>query len=140
MDLALNLVDQYLGFVDSLAVGRQRARVDPAMRDHLRDAHRRCASAACRRVAARRTHQLRQTAAWTSPCPCGGVVLEKAVGMRLTFRQPPPIRCFSNQFLFYLNYSVAGSAFEHWASMSPDPVSALPPERFTFDVVNMSLQ
>ena len=35
-----------------------------------------------------------------------GVELEQAVGLRLTFRQPPPISCFSNQFLFYLNSSV----------------------------------
>ena len=69
----------------------------------------------------------------------GGVTLEKAVGMRLTFRKPPPIKCFSNQFLFYLNSSVASTAYQTWASMSPDPVSAFPPERFTFQVVNMSL-
>ncbi len=69
----------------------------------------------------------------------GGVTLEKAVGMRLTFRQPPPIRCFSNQFLFYLHSSVSASAYQTWASMSPDPISSLPPERFTFEVVNMSL-
>ena len=31
--------------------------------------------------------------------PTNGVGLEKAVGLRLTFRQPPPIDCFSNQFL-----------------------------------------
>src|SRR4029077_951755 len=35
--------------------------------------------------------------------PTHGVGLEKAVGLRLTFRQPPPINCFSSQFLFYLN-------------------------------------
>ena len=69
----------------------------------------------------------------------GGVTLEKAVGMRLTFRQPPPIKCFSNQFLFYLNASVASTAYDTWAAMSPKPVSALPPERFTFQVVNMSI-
>ena len=39
------------------------------------------------------------------------VALEKAVGLRLTFRQPPPIDCFSSQFLFYLNSTVADSAF-----------------------------
>src|SRR5262245_34884329 len=33
----------------------------------------------------------------------GGVEMEKAVGLRLTFRQPPPLACFSDQFLFYLN-------------------------------------
>src|ERR1035438_5712705 len=40
-----------------------------------------------------------------------GVGLEKAVGMRLTFRQPPPIECFSNQFLFYLNSPLADAAY-----------------------------
>jgi hypothetical protein len=72
--------------------------------------------------------------------PMRGVELEAAVGLRLTFRQPPPIRCFSNQFLFLLRGTVASSAYETWASKSPDPVSALPPERFCFDVVNMSLE
>jgi hypothetical protein len=67
----------------------------------------------------------------------GGVGLEKAVGLRLTFRQPPPLACFSDQFLFYLNDSVAVSAYATWAGMSPEPVSSLPPERFTFQVVAM---
>ena len=31
--------------------------------------------------------------------PTQGVAPERAVGLRLTFRQPPPIDCFSNQFL-----------------------------------------
>jgi hypothetical protein len=66
-----------------------------------------------------------------------GVQLEHAVGMRLTFRQPPPIACFSNQFLFYLNATVAATAYDTWAHMAPDPVSSLPPERFTFQVVAM---
>jgi len=65
------------------------------------------------------------------------VDLQKAVGMRLTFRQPPPIKCFSNQFLFYLNSSVATSAYNTWSHMAPDPISSLPPERFTFKVLNM---
>src|SRR6185437_5603172 len=32
----------------------------------------------------------------------------RAVGMRLTFRQPPPIDCRSNQFLFFPNRRLAG--------------------------------
>jgi hypothetical protein len=51
-----------------------------------------------------------------------GVGLDHAVGLRLTFRQPPPISFFSNQFLFFLNNPVATSAYEAWARMSPDPV------------------
>ena len=68
------------------------------------------------------------------------VVLENAVGLRLTFRQPPPIDCFSNQFLFYLNSSVAGTAYQTWAHMSLDAPSLLPPERFHFDVLDLAHQ
>jgi hypothetical protein len=66
-----------------------------------------------------------------------GTTLEKSVGLRLTFRQPPPISCFSNQFLFYLNSPVAASAYHSWSELTPAPISSLPPERFRFDVVNM---
>ena len=66
-----------------------------------------------------------------------GVPLDEAVGLRLTFRQPPPISCFSNQFLLLLNGTVGSSAYEKWAHMVPDPISSLPPERFRFDVVSM---
>src|SRR5438270_9137534 len=69
--------------------------------------------------------------------PTQGVALERAVGMRLTFRQPPPIDCFSNQFLFYLNSSVADTAYQTWSHLAPNPISSLPPERFTFQVVSM---
>ena len=67
-----------------------------------------------------------------------GVELERAVGLRLTFRQPPPISCFSNQFLFYLNSTVASTAYQTWAHLTPNPVSCLPPERFAFQVIDMS--
>ena len=63
-----------------------------------------------------------------------GVKIENAVGIRLTFRQPPPISCFSNQFLFYLNSPVANSAYQSWATLTPGPVASLPPERFRFQV------
>src|SRR6266568_824510 len=63
------------------------------------------------------------------------VSLENAVGMRLTFRQPPPIDCFSNQFLFYLNSPVAGTAYQTWAHMSEGTSTLLPPERFHFEVL-----
>jgi hypothetical protein len=57
--------------------------------------------------------------------------------MRLTFRQPPPIRCFSNQFLLYLNSPVAATAYTTWSQLAPEPVSSLPPERFRFDVLKI---
>jgi hypothetical protein len=64
--------------------------------------------------------------------------LERAVGLRLTFRQPPPISCFSDQFLFFLRSTVASAAYETWAKLSPEPVASFPPERFFFEVVNMA--
>jgi hypothetical protein len=69
--------------------------------------------------------------------PGEGVDLESAVGLRLTFRQPPPISCFSNQFLFYLKGTVAASAYHTWAGMSPEPVASFPPERFHFEIVDL---
>jgi hypothetical protein len=65
------------------------------------------------------------------------VLIEKAVGLRLTFRQPPPLDVFSDQFLFYLNTTLANTAYQTWAHMSPDPVSSLPPERFHVQIVMM---
>lgn len=60
--------------------------------------------------------------------------LDRAVGLRLTFRQPPPIGCFSEQFLLYLNGSVAESAYRAWVSLASQPAASLPPERFDFQV------
>jgi hypothetical protein len=69
-----------------------------------------------------------------------GVALETAVGMRLTFRQPPPIDCCSSEFLFCLNSSIAGSAYNAWARMGAGMPALLPPHRFHFDVLNSDLQ
>ena len=66
-----------------------------------------------------------------------GVDVEKAVGFRLAFRQPPPFSCCSDQFLFYLNGSVADTAYQTWSHLSANPSADLPPERFSFDVVAM---
>jgi hypothetical protein len=66
-----------------------------------------------------------------------GVAIEKAVGLRLTFRQPPPIDCFSNQFLFYLNSTVAGSAYDTWSHLTPAAWGLFPPERFHFEVLDL---
>lgn len=66
-----------------------------------------------------------------------GVALESAVGLRLTFRQPPPIDCCSSEFLFYLNSTVAGSAYRTWARMGARQPALLPPNRFEFDVVDI---
>jgi hypothetical protein len=66
-----------------------------------------------------------------------GVNLEQAVGLRLTYRHLPPLADFSDQFLFYLNGRLADTAYRTWASMSPDPICSLPPERFHLQVVSM---
>jgi len=68
--------------------------------------------------------------------PTPGVALERAVGLRLTFRVPPPIDCFSNQFLFYLNSTVANTAYQTWSHLVPQMPSLFPPERFHFEVVS----
>jgi len=70
--------------------------------------------------------------------PTHGVTLERAVGLRLTFRQPPPIDCFSNQFLLYLNSPVADTAYQTWSHLGPEALMLLPPERFHFEVVDFS--
>src|SRR5580693_6206442 len=69
-----------------------------------------------------------------------GVALETAVGLRLTFRQPPPIDCCSSEFLFCLNSSIAGSAYKAWARMGSRAPALLPPHRFHFDVLDSARQ
>jgi hypothetical protein len=68
----------------------------------------------------------------------GAVGLEKAVGLRLTFRQPPPIDCCSSQFLFYLNSTVADSAYQAWSHLAPHDAALLPPDRFHFEVMELN--
>lgn len=138
MDLAVNLVDQYLEF-----------RRDWQWGDSILEWIRQCETTFETRVDLRNLlradlwpHAGRSsfvTLLEDKAVDTHGVGIEKAVGLRLTFRQPPPLKCFSNQFLLYLNSPVANSAYRTWAGMSPRPISALPPERFCFDVVNMSL-
>ena len=138
MDLALNLVDQYLGFVQHWQWG-----------DSILEWIRQCETTFETRVDLR---TLLRADVWPhagrssfvllledKAVETRGVGIEKAVGLRLTFRQPPPLKCFSNQFLLYLNSPVATSAFDSWAKLIPSPISSLPPERFNFNVVNMSL-
>src|ERR1700733_14635486 len=138
MDLALNLVEQYLGILahwhwgDSVLGWIRQCEITFGARLELRNLLRPDVW----------PHAGRSSFVMLledKAVPSEGVEFEKAVGMRLTFRQPPPISCFSNQFLFYLNSSVATSAFDTWSHMSPAPLSCLPPERFTFDIIDMSV-
>jgi hypothetical protein len=68
------------------------------------------------------------------------VSLETAVGHRLTFRQPPPIDFFSDQFLFFLNSTVAANAYLAWATASGAEAASLPPERFHFLVMGTEIK
>ncbi|HXI38562.1 MAG TPA: hypothetical protein VNH83_01220 [Bryobacteraceae bacterium] len=71
--------------------------------------------------------------------PTHGVGVENAVGLRLTFRQPPPIDCFSNQFLFYLNSSMTSTAYRTWAHLAESTPALFPPDRFHFQVVELPI-
>ena len=139
MDLALNLIQQYMEFIQHWRWG-----------DDVLEWIRQCETTFETRMDLR---NLLRADLWPHAGRCsfvtlledkavetGGVALEKAVGMRLTFRQPPPLKCFSDQFLLYLNSTVGNTAYQTWAGLSQSPVSSLPPERFTFQVVNMSLE
>lgn len=139
MDLAINLVEQYLTFVTHWQWG-----------DSVLEWIRQCEMTFDTRIDLR---NLIRTDIWPhagrasfvtliedKAVPHAGVALDRAVGMRLTFRQPPPIGCFSNQFLLYLNGSLASTAYQTWSGMTSGPMSSLPPERFHFQVVNLSEQ
>ncbi len=139
LDLALNLVDQYLGLLNHWQWG-----------DAVVEWIRQCEITFGARLELR---NLLRSDLWPhagrssfvtllsdKSVKTKGVTLEKAVGLRLAFRQMPPIRCCSDQFLFYLNNSVAQTAYQTWLNMTPNPIASLPPERFMFDVVNMSLE
>ncbi|MEO7143823.1 MAG: hypothetical protein ABI165_10015 [Bryobacteraceae bacterium] len=139
MDLALNLVDKYLIFITHWQWG-----------DSVLEWIRQCETTFGSRLELRNLlradlwpHASRSsfvTLLGDKKISTEGVELEKAVGLRLTFRQPPPIACCSDQFLFYLNSTLASTAYRTWSHMTPSPVSSLPPERFSFQVVNMSEQ
>ena len=138
MDLALNLVDQYLGVLshwhwgDAVVEWIRQCEITFGSRLELRNLLR-------NDVWPHAGRSSFVTLLGDKAVQTQGVELEKAVGLRLAFRQMPPIRCCSDQFLFYLNTSVAQSAYKTWLNMTPNPIASLPPERFQFDVVNMSV-
>ncbi len=66
-----------------------------------------------------------------------GVALDRAVGMRLAFRQPPPIECVSSQFLFFLNSTIGQTAYATWSQLAPRTSALLPPSRFHFEVMSL---
>jgi hypothetical protein len=136
MDLAINLVEQYLrmltfwnwgdGIIEWIKQCETTFEINRELRNVLRAD-----------VWPHASRSSFVTLLLDKNIPTDGVDLEKAVGLRLTFRQPPPIKCFSDQFLFYLNETLATTAYHRWTDMVPDPVSSLPPERFNFQFYNM---
>ena len=139
MDLALNLVDQYLGVLthwhwgDSVLEWIRQCEITFGARLELRNLLR---SDIWPHAGRSRFVTLLED----KDVQTKGVSLEKAVGLRLAFRQMPPIRCCSDQFLFYLNNSLGQSAYQTWLDTIPNPVSSLPPERFQFEIVDMSIE
>jgi hypothetical protein len=139
IDLALNLVDQYLGILahwhwgDSVLEWIRQCEITFDSRQDLRN----LLSNDIWPHAGRSSFV---TLLEDKSVPTDGVDLERAVGLRLAFRQMPPIRYCSDQFLFYLNSSVGATAYHTWSAMTPKPVCALPPERFAFEVVSVDAQ
>jgi hypothetical protein len=138
IDLAIHLADQYLGLVACWAWG-----------DSVVEWIRQCeitfeSSSILKHLLSRDVwpHAARSSFVdllLDKHVPTRGIPLDRAVGMRLTFRQPPPIDCCSNQFLFFLNGRLAGAAYQTWAQMSPGLCAHFPPDRFHFDVLDTNL-
>jgi hypothetical protein len=138
VDLAIHLVDQYLGLLTHWAWG-----------DSVVEWIRQCettfeSSNALKHLLSRDVwpHAARSSFVdllVDKRVQTPGIPLDRAVGMRLTFRQPPPIDCCSNQFLFFLNGRLAGTAYQTWAQMSPGSHAHLPPDRFHFEVLDTQL-
>jgi hypothetical protein len=136
LDLALHLTDQYFGLLTHWAWG-------DSVLEWIRQCEITFASSGALRNLVREDvwpHAGRSSFVdllLEKDVPTPGVGIERAVGMRLTFRQPPPIDCCSNQFLIFLNSRLAGTAYETWAKMTPESAGHLPPDRFHFEVHDM---
>jgi hypothetical protein len=139
LDLALNLVDQYLGILghwrwgDSILEWIRQCEITFGARHELRNLMRNDLWPHAGRSSFVMLLEDKSVQA-------EGIDLEKAVGLRLAFRQMPPIRCCSDQFLFYLNSTVASTAYQTWSGLTPAPVSSLPPERFSFEVLSTAVE
>ena len=137
-DLALNLIDQYLGLLshwhwgDAVVEWIRQCEITFGARVELRNLLK---SDIWPHAGRSSFVRLLEDKSVKSP----GVELEKAVGIRLAFRQMPPIRCCSDQLLFYLQNTMFTGACRAWMDITPSPVSCLPPERFEFEVVNTSM-
>jgi hypothetical protein len=138
MDMALNLVDQYLGLLshwnwgDAVVEWIRQCEITFGARVELRNLLRSDVWPHAGRTSF-------VTLLKDKAVDCHGMQIEKAVGVRLAFRQPPPIRCCSDQLLLWLQNSMFSGAYNAWIDITPSPVSSLPPERFAFEVVDTCL-
>lgn len=133
LDLAIQIVEQYYGLLSHWKLG-----------DAILEWIRQCETTFERRLELR---PLLRPDVWPHAGRSSFVTLlrdksvdtrgldpEKAVGTRLSFRQPPPLDICTDQFLFYLRSTMAQAAYQAWAALTPEPISSLPPERFVFEV------
>ncbi len=136
MDMALNLVDNYLGMLRNWHWGDgvlEWIRQCEITFEHDGQLHRILRPDVWPHAGRSSFVRLLEDKAVTAT----GVCLERAVGLRLAFRQPPPLNCVSDQFLFYLKDTLGTTAYNTWQQMTPAPISELPPERFTFQVITL---
>lgn len=138
MDLALNLVDQYLGLLshwqwgDAVVEWIRQCEITFGARTELRNLLRSDLWPHAGRSSF--VKLLEDKSVETGP-----VHLDKAVGLRLAYRRMPPLGCYTDQFLFYLSESAFSNVYRSWMGITPSGDASLPPERFRFDVVNTSL-
>jgi hypothetical protein len=139
MDLALNLVDQYIGLLshwhwgDAVVEWIRQCEITFGARLELRNLLRGDLWPHAGRSSFVKLLQDKSV-------PTGPVHLDKAVGLRLAYRRMPPLGCYTDQFLFYLSESAFSNVYRSWMGITPSDDASLPPERFHFDVVSTSVE
>lgn len=139
MDLALNLVEQYLGLLnhwqwgDAVVEWIRQCEITFGARVELRNLLRSDLWPHAGRSSFVKLLEDKSVAT-------GPVHLDKAVGLRLAYRRMPPLGCYTDQFLFYLSESAFSNVYRSWMGITPSNDASLPPERFHFDVVNTSVE
>ena len=138
MDLALNLVDQYMGLMshwhwgDAVVEWIRQCEITFGTRLELRNLLRSDLWPHAGRSSFVKLLEDKSV-------ETGAVHLDKAVGLRLAYRRMPPLGCFTDQFLFYLSESAFSNVYKSWMGITPSGDASLPPERFHFDVVSTSV-
>jgi len=138
MDLALNLVEQYVGLLshwhwgDAVVEWIRQCEITFETRLELRNLLRSDLWPHAGRSSFVKLLEDKSV-------KTGSVHLDKAVGLRLAYRRMPPLVCYTDQFLFYLSESAFSNVYRSWMGIAPSGDASLPPERFHFDVVSTSV-